>query len=168
MEQTSLRDRMAATKRRQARVIAGLGAVEEPPVQAAKRSIDDHSDWVPQFGFARPAVVLRERAGQVREWEALLPSVSAFYGYSEEDIASIRGFVMANTQAGEMELARCIRQWRLDAVTWGFDSSLPVGVAHRARIQFRQDAMGMSVDENDEPYVSSMLDWSPEGIEVTP
>ncbi|MFK4705754.1 hypothetical protein ABIC83_002593 [Roseateles asaccharophilus] len=166
MAQTSITDRLAATRRRQGRAIAGLNPVEEPiqpPVSAAEAD-----DWVPHLSVgARPQVLLRERAGQVREFECLLPVVARHYAYSEADIQHVRSQVLDNSPAGEMELALCIRQWRLDAVSYRFDDQLPPGAGRRARIQFRQDIMGMTHDENGEPYMSFALDWAPEEVGVS-
>lgn len=110
----------------------------------------------------RQAAELRERSGQIKEFESLLPSVACHYGYSAEDVALVRSLAMVNTLTGEIELALCVQQWRVDAVVHGFDADLPDGVACRARIQFRRDVAGMNVDENNEPYLSSCVDWAPE------
>lgn len=103
----------------------------------------------------------------MREFETLLPAVARHYEYSPGDIEHVRGIALQKTPEGEMELALCIRQWRLDAVSYRFDDQLPAGAGRRARIQFRQDIMGMTHDENGEPYMSFALDWAPEDIAVS-
>lgn len=160
MSTPTLQDRMALAKRRQFRAMSGDKPVEAE-LQAKPRGRAP-ADRDIAAAVCRQVVELRERSGQIKEFESLLPSVACYYGYSAQDVVLVRSFAMANTLAGEIELALCVQQWRIDAVVHGFDVDLPDGVGCRARIQFRRDVAKMNVDENNEPYLSSCVDWAPE------
>lgn len=104
------------------------------------------------------------------ELQALLPAAAHLYGYEEDDVAGILDAVRADRSGGAEELARTVRQWRIDLVAAGLDDPesglIGLYAAHRARIQFRMDIMGKTVDENGSPYSLGMLDWreEPKGL----
>lgn len=144
MALASLTDRMARVKRGQARALAG--ECGPAPIEAAND---------PQAPATRS--VEQERAGLMREFESLLPTITAFYGFEQADVSCLRGFVSAVTPAAHRELALCVRQWRLDAVVYDLREQLPEDVALRAWIQFRLSVMGESVDEMGVPYPEDAL-----------
>lgn len=147
MAQSSLLERMARTRRNQARALSGeRGPL---PVEAANDELHQ-----PVAGLH---AVPRSRESLLLEFENLLPTIARHYGYSADEIEYLRGAVSAVTPAGQTELALCVRQWRLDAIVNNLQG-LDRDVALRAWIQFRQSVMGEGADENGIPYAPDALD----------
>ena len=160
---------MAHTRRRQVRALAG--EAPKPTPRTCPAANDLRHESTPAPGLRLPAmrpIVVRERAGQLEEFEQLLPVLARHYGYAAEDISFIRQAVTAPTPIGEMELALCVRQWQIDVVTYRLDSALPEGAARRARIEFRQCIMAADGDENGERYDDEALDFNPETPSPSP
>jgi hypothetical protein len=151
MATSSLQERLARTKRTQARALAG----ERGPVPVVPAANDARHDEVATLDAAPQAAF--ERASHLAEFEELLPVIARHYGYAEADIDFIRRAVAAATPAANLELMLCVRQWRIDIVTHRLEEQLPAGAAARAWVQFRQSVMGKSVDESGAVYPEDAL-----------
>jgi hypothetical protein len=147
MAQNSLSERMARTRRNQARALAG----ERGPLPTEAANDEAHR---PDTG---PHETPRGPDGLLLEFESLLPAIAGHYGYTAQDIEYLRTAITAVTPAGHAELAKCVRQWRIDAVVNDLQG-LDKDVAMRAWIQFRQSVMGKGADENGTPYAPQALD----------
>lgn len=150
----SLQDRLARTKRTQARALAG----EAAPVQTGPAANDSHLG----DSAAGDSVLLVpfERGSHLAEFEELLPVMAGHYGYSGDDVACMRSAVGAAgpaTPGANLELLLCVRQWRIDIVTFGLREQLAPGAGGRAWIQFRQSVMGMTADEAGQVYAEDAL-----------
>ena len=158
----SLQDRLARTKRTQARALSGQPAsVPVPAVPVANDSRHQESvafEGAQDFPF--------DRASHLAEFNELLPVIAQHYGYSEQDAAYMRKAVSAATPITNLEVVLCVRQWRIDIVTHGLGGQLPAGSAMRAWIQFRQTMRGKTDDEAGEPYGEAALQRPIEQPEV--
>lgn len=147
MAQSSLSERMARTRRNQVRALAG----ERGPLpdEAANDALH------PAGGSLHEVPRSRERL--LLEFENLLPVIAMHYGYAPDEVDYLRAAVSAVTPAGHIELALCVRQWRIDAIVNDLQG-LDKDVALRAWIEFRQSVMGKGADENGIPYAPEALD----------
>ena len=147
MALSSLSERMARTRRNQARALAGERGPS--PVEAANDELHRSAAGLHEVPRGRESLLL--------EFENLLPTIARHYGYAPDEIEYLRASVSAVTPAGHTELALCVRQWRIDAIVNDLQG-LDEDVALRAWIQFRQSVMGKGADENGIPYSPEALD----------
>lgn len=157
MVASSINDRIARTRRKQAATLNGAGYAPTralSPEQASRdcTTNDPHA----------PLQMLLDHASLLREFEALLPAARFAYGYTAEDEASLRASVAPSRTDALQELMITVRDWRLMVVCQGVDDRVSEGAARRARIQFRINVMKSDTDENQEPFASGILDWHPE------
>lgn len=146
MATNTLVQRMARTRRNQARALAG----ETGPIEV-HTAIPGGQSWV---------AAEQSYDSLVREFEILLPRIGDFYGYAAEDVAVVRKIALAGTRQAMDELELCVRHWRIEVVVNRI-GGLAEGVTDRAWIQFRQSIMGLNVDENGEAYEVDALECPP-------
>lgn len=123
---SSLKDRLARTRRRQTNAMEGTLDV------AAERR---EARQVPQplivGALAVSGTTLRQ------DFDALLPVTASFYSYQKEDIEQVLAMVTPSPTRtvvdAEREMRATVRDWMLDVATYDLDSKLPEDLAQRSR-----------------------------------
>jgi len=158
---------MALTKRRQA--VARTGGVEASASGGGRAVVASNAqaanDAIEEVDQPRARSTTSSALDAVEaEFETLLPSVRRFLGLSDEDVRVLREALAAGGASCQRERDAIIVQWRIMAVTYGFEHNLGVEAARRARLQFRMSIMGEQRDESGGLLMSSDLAWKPEGV----
>jgi hypothetical protein len=162
MNANALADRIKNTRRRQTQVLHGAAKAPDGPEPAAP------AQHVAQV-VANAAEASNDNAGGAQlgheelfeEFCALLPAAAKLYAYRKEDADVIKDAVRADRAGATRELQLLVRQWRVDIVAAGLDTSglIEDWAAERARVQFRCQVMGVSHDESGALYSDEQRHW---------
>jgi len=154
--ETPLMDGMKAPRKE----VASKGSAHDAPLRQAAPSKDDHVGVADTDNLDMVSHIDVLGSEELRaDFVEYLEAIASVHSYGETDRKFISDYFMpagidlVGDPIARRNLKDRIRGWQVDLITFGWVP--PQGkerLEHRARTTFRQEVMGMEVDENGMPY----------------